>query len=58
MPATLMLMNRTPGCWKMVRDAVVKSEYRVPIPITTSARRVNRFAAGLPVAPTAPRFNG
>ena len=37
-----MLTNRTSGFWKMVRDAVVKSEYRVPMPITTSASRGER----------------
>ncbi len=37
---------------------MVKSLYRVPIPMTTSARRAKWLAAGEPVAPIAPRFSG
>jgi hypothetical protein len=53
-PATLMLTNFTSGFWNAVRDAVVKSLYRVPTPITTSASRASRLATGVPVEPTPP----
>ena len=53
-----MLTNRTSGFWKAVRQAVVKSEYRVPIPITTSASRATALAAVVPVEPIAPRHCG
>jgi hypothetical protein len=53
--ATLMFTKRTPGSWNADFDAVVKSLQRVPRPTTTSASRASRFAAALPVAPTAPR---
>lgn len=49
-----MLTNFTSGFWNAVRDAVVKSAYRVPIPITRSASRASAFAAVVPVDPTAP----
>jgi hypothetical protein len=32
-----MLTKRTPRSWKAVREAVVKSLYRVPIPMIRSA---------------------
>ena len=53
-----MLTNRTSGSWKAVRLAVVKSEYRVPIPMTTSASRAIALAAVVPVEPIAPRHCG
>jgi len=53
-----MFTNRTPASWNAVRLAVVKSEYRVPIPITTSASRAIAFAAVVPVEPIAPRHCG
>jgi hypothetical protein len=56
--ATLMFTNRTPGAAKTVRDAVVKSLHRVPMPMTTSASRANALAAVVPVAPTAPTLRG
>jgi hypothetical protein len=56
--AMLMFTNRTPSRAKAVRDAVVKSAYRVPMPITRSASRARAFAAALPVAPTAPADDG
>ena len=37
-----------------VRDAVVKSDQRVPTPMTRSASRASTFAAVVPVDPTAP----
>ena len=43
-------IDRTSGFWNAVFDAVVKSLYRVPIPITRSASRAIRFAAMLPDA--------
>ena len=49
-----MFTNRTPGSLNAVRDALVKSLYRVPIPITTSASAASALAAVVPVAPTAP----
>jgi len=52
--STLTLMNATSGLAKIVCDAVVKSEYRVPMPITRSASRATVFAAVLPVEPTPP----
>jgi hypothetical protein len=48
------LTNFTSGFWNAVRDAVVKSLYRVPTPMTTSASRASRFATGVPVEPTPP----
>ena len=36
----------------------MKSLYRVPTPITTSASRASAFAAGVPVAPTPPTASG
>jgi hypothetical protein len=53
-----MLTNRTAGFWNAVRLAVVKSEYRVPMPITTSASRAIALAAVVPVEPIAPRHCG
>jgi hypothetical protein len=53
-----MFRNRTPGFWKAVLDAVVKSLRRVPIAITRSASRAAMFAPGVPVTPMAPRFIG
>ncbi len=53
-----MFTKRTPGSWKADFDAVVKSLHRVPTPMTTSASRARRFAADVPVAPTAPRLSG
>ena len=41
-----------------MRDAVVKSEYRVPTPITTSASRASALATGEPVDPTPPTACG
>ncbi len=41
-----------------MREAVVKSEYRVPTPITTSASRANALATGDPVDPTPPTACG
>ena len=55
---TLRLTNRTSGCWNAVRDAVVKSLYRVPTPITTSASRASALATGEPVDPTPPTACG
>jgi hypothetical protein len=43
---------------KAVREAVVKSLYRVPTPITRSASRAIAFAAVVPVLPTAPSDSG
>jgi hypothetical protein len=57
-PATLTLTKRTSGSWNAVFEAVVKSLQRVPTPITTSASRARRFAAGVPVAPIAPSAAG
>ena len=37
-----------------MRDAVVKSLYRVPTPMITSASRASRLATGVPVEPTPP----
>ena len=56
--ATLMLTTRTPGSANAVRLAVVKSSYRVPMPITTSASAAIVFEAVLPVEPMAPRHCG
>ena len=56
--ATLTLTNRTCGSANTVRDAVVKSLYRVPIPITTSAWLASRLAAVVPVLPIAPSASG
>ncbi len=36
----LRLTNRTPGCWKRVPEAVVKSVWRVPTPMVGGARQV------------------
>ena len=55
--ATLMLMKRTSGFWNAVRDAVVKSSYRVPIPMIRSASAAMAFAAVVPVEPIAPSEN-
>ena len=52
--AMLQLTNRTPSTANAVRDAVVKSDHRVPTPITTSAVRARALAAVVPVAPMAP----
>ena len=41
-----------------MRDAVVKSLYRVPMPRTTSASRASALATGEPVAPTPPTAHG
>ena len=54
--ATLTFTNRTCGLWNNDFDAVVKSLQRVPMPITRSAPFAIRFAASVPVAPIAPRF--
>ena len=56
--ATLTLTKRTCGQPNAVRDAVVKSLYLVPIPITTSACAAIRLAAAVPVLPSAPRASG
>ena len=56
--ATLTLTKRTPGSWNADFDAVVKSLQRVPTPITRSASRASRLAAGVPVAPIAPSADG
>ncbi len=55
---TLTLTNRTPGAAKAVREAVVKSLQRVPMPITRSASRASALAAVVPVAPIAPTEAG
>ncbi len=52
--ATLRLTNRTSGSANAVRDAVVKSLYRVPTPMTTSAAAASALAGGVPVEPTPP----
>ena len=39
-------------------EAVVKSVYRVPTPMTTSASRAISLAAEQPVVPMPPRFRG
>ena len=49
-----MLTNRAPPAWNAVREAVVKSLQRVPIPMTTSASRARALAAVVPVEPIAP----
>jgi hypothetical protein len=54
----LTFTNCTPASWKAVREAVVKSLYRVPMPMTTSASAAMRFAAVVPVAPMPPRYWG
>ena len=54
--ATFTDTNR--ACGNAVFDAVVKSVQRVPIPITRSASAASRFAASVPVAPTAPASSG
>jgi len=51
---TFRLTNRTSGLANTERLAVVKSEKRVPIPMTTSACAASVFAAAVPVAPIAP----
>ena len=56
--AMLILTNLTSGSWNAVFEAVVKSEYLVPIPITQSASREMIFAPAVPVAPSAPRQEG
>ncbi len=56
--ATLMLMNRTPGSWNAVLDAVGKSVNRVPMPITRSASGAITFAASVPDTPAPPRLSG
>ncbi len=53
-PSTLTFANRTWGLAKIVWLAVVKSEYRVPMPITRSASRAKVLAAVPPVDPTPP----
>jgi hypothetical protein len=53
-----MLTNRTFGCPNTVRDAVVKSLYLVPMPMTTSACLAIWLAAALPVLPMAPSASG
>ena len=53
-----MFTNRTPGSAKAELLAVVKSLYRVPTPITTSASRASWLAAVLPVLPIAPADKG
>ena len=56
--ATLTLMKLTPACANAVFDAVVKSDQRVPIPITRSASAAMRLAANVPVTPIAPSADG
>jgi hypothetical protein len=56
--AMLMLMNWTSGFWNAVCEAVVKSDHRVPMPMTRSASRAMMFAPGVPVAPIAPSAHG
>ncbi len=56
--ATLRLTNRTPGSANRVCEAVVKSVYRVPTPMITSAEWAIRLAAVVPVLPMAPRASG
>ncbi len=53
-----MLTKATPSAANALRDAVVKSLQRVPMPITTSASRASAFAAVVPVAPIAPTHDG
>jgi hypothetical protein len=57
-PVTLTLTNRTSGLANAVREALVKSLYRVPTPITTSASRASALATGEPVEPTPPTAQG
>ena len=56
--ATLTLTKQTCGQPNAVRDAVVKSLYRVPIPMTTSASPASWLAAAVPVLPIAPTASG
>lgn len=56
--ATLTFTNVTSGFWNAVREAVVKSLYRVPMPMTTSARAARALATGEPVEPTPPTACG
>ena len=56
--ATLTFTKRTSSARNAVFDAVVKSLQRVPMPITTSASAATRFAANVPVTPTAPSAEG
>ena len=48
----------TSGFWNAVFEAVVKSLYRVPTPMMTSASRASAFATGDPVDPTPPTACG
>jgi hypothetical protein len=52
-----MLMKRTSGFWNAVLEAVVKSSYLVPMPMTRSASAAMALAAVVPVEPIAPRLN-
>ena len=54
----MRLTKRTSGAAKRLREAVVKSLYLVPTPITTSASPATRLAAVVPVAPIAPNERG
>ena len=56
--AMFTLTKRTASLRNAVFDAVVKSDQRVPMPITTSASAAMRFAAKVPVAPIAPSDDG
>ena len=55
---TLRLTNRTSGSANTVREAVVKSDQRVPMPSTTSASAASAFAAWVPVEPRPPTARG
>ena len=55
---TLMLTKRTPGSLNWVLEAVVKSEYRVPMPITRSALSAMWLPESPPVEPTPPMAQG
>ena len=58
MRATLTFTKRTPSAANTVREAVVKSLYRVPTPMTRSASAATASAAVVPVAPIAPSACG
>ncbi|MOA51496.1 hypothetical protein D3C78_1746520 [compost metagenome] len=55
---TFKLTNGVSSPPKADFDEVVKSEYLVPMPMITSAFCASRFAASVPVTPTAPIFIG
>ena len=53
-----MLTKRTPGSLNWVLEAVVKSEYRVPTPMTRSALSAMWLPESPPVEPTPPMAQG